>query len=1341
MSQEKTSTDSKSAIPRRRFTLKKVTKWVGVALLSPVVVATAALGYGIQLDLTPHREQINQWLSDNLHRDATINGDMKLLLSFSPEVRLSGVNIANIDAFSWQPMLTSGLLNAKISILPLLNGTLEIDYLALEDISLNLGKSYDGERNWIFALPQIPTQAGASPNPSLQADASGFKLHLKDHISAKNISLVYSDQSQGQFFDWYLETLELSSFSIDEEATANAAQSPESGADWQLTAKGSTMGQEYNLELFGELESLINHQRGNVQAKGVFAGAELNIAADIVPPHQGQSEADVVLHWEDTQPIEDLLGLDVKHIAPLSVTSHVSASANHIAVQDLTIDSPITQGSGYLDIRLDDHNTINGELTIPLIDLRPWLQPEPPQPMMMRAYSAAPAQSPLQRALDQWLMKTTTRLDLAIHEIKGLGTPVENLSLAVEGKEGKLSAPMTADIAEVPFRGMATIDATGWSSSVDISLAAKDSPLGEMARWLTGMPYAKGYLTAAELKVTTQGTKLSQWLENSEIALSIDDANVKWGSEASFSIDQARLKAGINQPFSSDIRGQLMGINTTITANAGSLGDIINGNDWPTRFHLSSPVLEINAEGLLKQTRWQEGSWFNLTASSNDAGKLSPWLGTQANISGAINIDGKLSYQDGWIDLVMPKLSLMHSQGDVSMRWRPDQHRPFLILDGHFQQLDFTQFGQFVNDQELPQVEQTVPTQGVNLDVPLLSNEIVIADADISLKVDKLKWAKQQMESMAFKGQIRNGQMPASPFSASYAGSRYLGDLAFNIDAATIGAKLNLAVNDPDIGAILSQFDISDELDMRLKRAQIAVTLSGRTVLELMEHTEVDARLFGGAVSIADTYKGKALDVYLDNGYFVTGPDTATRLELAGKAGGQAATIKLNSISLKEANDGRDTMPVNLAVTLGDMRFNASSNVALPVNPQQLNVEFDAFTPSLTRFNAFTGVELPPYGPVTLAAKLSLNDLGYHLRDMLVQVNDSKLTGSGTVLPPLKPNARPEIDLALHAPFIQLNDFKVNDWKAWAADSNTAISGENSKIGEDTTKDYPPKNKAVPVISPEGLEFANARFKLDVDEVRSGNDWLGAGQLHWQLENGVFELQPMHIQLPGGDINLTSQIKSQGEMFDIGLQGNINNFDYGILARRVAPETGMHGRISTQFNLTSLANSPDSLMNNANGFIGFAAWPQAFEADLIDLWAVSLTDAIIPNFTNNDPSLLNCVAAGLDINQGTMKQRDLLLDTTRIQVNGQFDASYADRAFSLYLRPHSKKAQIFSLQTPVEIFGQFEDFDFSVPLSAILETSVRFTTSPVVSPLRWLVEKPLAKDGSRQCEMIWQGNS
>ncbi|OBU25454.1 AsmA family protein [Photobacterium kishitanii] len=1291
---------------RKKKTLKKVAVWTIVALLTPIVTISGVLAYGVKLDLSTHRSEINQWLTKTLDRKTDIKGSMALTLSFSPEIELSDVTIANLKSMPWQPMLSSGYIAAKISVLPLLQNTLKIDYLNLKDISLNLLRDQQGHENWVFKK---------QPTPSKQPSSStAFKLVLSNNINAEKVRVNYEDQAKNTYYDGYLDHLALTK--------------PDK---WLLVAQGDAMGSEYNLSLTGDLQKLINNQHGQLFAKGSFAGAELDVDANITPFSSGDdSTANISLNWKDTNQIASLLDLDLQHVAPLSITTELSASNKGFAFKDIQVRSPITSANGHINVRFAQNaqqlNIINGKLDIPEIDLRPWLQP---QPQMMRAsmYAAA-QQSPLQKALDQWLVKTRTHFALKIGEIKGLGTPVNTISLNIDGEKGKLSAPMAANIANVAFKGNASIDATEWTSKVDVTLGAKDSQLGEMAGWISGLPNATGHLKNAQLQLTTEGTKLQEWLDNSQLGLTINDANVDWGAKASFAIDKAKLHSGMEQPFSSNVSGKIMNIPVTITAKAGTLSDIINHRDWTPSLHFSSPVIDIKAQGKLVHTHWQQGSWFDLNVHSNDAGKLSPWLGTRASMHGKINFKGKLTNTGEWLDLAIPDVTLLNSQGKIDLQWRPQQGHQFLKLNSQFNTLDFTQLSQFVDKAALPKVEQTVPTQGVNLDVPILRNKVVIADADVNLHVNKMLWAKQQVDNMAFKGKVRDGKLSKSPFSASYAGSVYHGDIAFNINNQLINSQLNLAVNKPNIGRILHQFDIVNNLGMSLDSAKLAVSLSGRTLLELMEQAKIDAQLNGGQLKLADSYTSKAFNIILNQGHFVTGPNTATHLTLDGRAANKPVAINLDSVSLKQANDGRKSIPVKLSANVGEISFKAQSQVVLPIDPKKLNLTFEATTPNLNRFDDFTGIKLPPYGPVKVAASLSMDKIGYHLRNMIINVGSSTLKGHGDFLPPLKGDGRnrPDVKLVLNAPFIQINDFKLKNWQAWLP--------ENQKSKQVIASNHQP----VDAISPQGLNLLNAVFKLNVGNVRSGKDWLGAGKLDWTLNNGLLTLKPLHIQLPGGDINIDGSVVAKGDKFAIKLNGLVKNFDYGIIARRIDPKTDMHGKISAKFNLSSIANTPESLMNNANGFIGFAAWPKAFQANLIDLWAVSLADAVLPTFTTKDNSVLNCVAGGFNIHNGNMKQRDLLLDTSRIQVHGAFDASYKKRDFNLYLSPQSKKAQIFSLQTPIEVHGTFDKFNLEVPLSAILKTSIRFTTSPVVAPLQWLFEKPIAANSSAECQRIWQ---
>ena len=126
------------------------------------------------------------------------------------------------------------------------------------------------------------------------------------------------------------------------------------------------------------------------------------------------------------------------------------------------------------------------------------------------------------------------------------------------------------------------------------------------------------------------------------------------------------------------------------------------------------------------------------------------------------------------------------------------------------------------------------------------------------------------------------------------------------------------------------------------------------------------------------------------------------------------------------------------------------------------------------------------------------------------------------------------------------------------------------------------------------MRLYNSQFSLDVNEVRSGTDWLGAGKLHWALSNGEITIEPLTVNLPGGSINLAAAIKAVNDRFDIHLTGGVEQFDYGVLARRIKPATDMNGLINIAVDLHSKASLPETLLNNASGTLNFAVWPQEF---------------------------------------------------------------------------------------------------------------------------------------------------
>jgi hypothetical protein len=1277
------------------FLGRSILKWGFISVVSFVIFIIAILSYGINIPIASHQKSIAQWLSKTLNRNIELNGPISLNLSFDPKIILNDVTVANLKSIPWQPMAKIGYVSAKINLLPLLQHQIQIDHLTMEKTQIHLTENREGKVNWQFFAPSKPS---ASSNTQWQ-------LNVTKDLTLKNVSVSYENDKTNAFYNAQLDQFVLK---------------PQ-GKTWELTTQGNAFGQPYQFNLQGNIIDLINGKGGSLTGQGDFSGAKFTLKNGYIAPSSGGiTHANLGMKWQNVNVLQNLFGINLHPIVPFEIKTHIAFDQNTLSVTNFTINSPVTQGKGHLKFTWGKKQNIEGNLTIPIVDLSPWLQPKPPMPMM---FMAEPAPSPLQKALNQWLVKTQTHLTINVGKIIGVGTPIQGIKLTVDGKNGVLNAPMQANIANVPFKGFANINATGWISHVNFTLNAKNSSLGEMAQWLTGISSAKGHLKSAQLKLTTEGTNLQSWIDNTQLALSVDSANAHWGKKAQFSIQNAQLNAGMNTPFSSNIQGKLLNIPVKINASAGTLSEIIAKQDWRAKLNIKSPAIDVQASGLLKGTKWQVGSHFTLMANSQQVGLLSPWLGTQSNAKGKLNLVGILTYQTNGIHLKIKDAQLMGSQGQVNAIWSPNQITPFVSLTGQFSDLNLTQIAHFIEPKTLPKVQQTIPTQGINLNVPILAHPLKLVNAHLALNIDRLQWLNQLAQHIQFSGNLTNGKMPTSPFSMQYANGQYNGNIAFNINSTNLGATLNLSVNHPNVGQILSDFNITNQLNMGLDRAQLQLSLSGKTVLQLMEQANLSAKLYGGQLHLPNVYTGKSLDIHLSKGTFQTSPITETTLTLTGMTNRIPVNLTATAPSLLRINQNQKNVPVSLNVDLGNMTFSAQSNMSFPINFKHLNLKVQASLPNLNQLDPFIGLSLPPYGPINLKAVMSTTNQGYFLNHINLKVSHSQLEGHGAYLP--FRDHRPTIKLNLNAPFIQINDFKLKHWQAWLPKHSQPIQQK--------------KNTPALLISPKGLNLFNGQFHLKVGEVRSGNDWLGAGNLGLTLLNGKLTLDPLNVKVPGGDVHIQGTIQPKGNKFNIHLKGKVVNFDYGILARRVDPTTKMHGLLSTEFHLNSVANTPDSILNNATGFIGFAVWPKAYQANLIDLWAVSLTDAIIPNFIHHDHSVVNCVAAGININHGIMNQRDILLDTTRIQVTGQFHANYKNKTFNLYLTPHSKTPQIFSLQTPINVAGSFKHFNFSVPWKAILETSVRFTTSPVVTPFKWLFDKPIPANDSAVCQRIWQG--
>src|SRR5215510_5677803 len=179
---------------------------------------------------------------------------------------------------------------------------------------------------------------------------------------------------------------------------------------------------------------------------------------------------------------------------------------------------------------------------------------------------------------------------------------------------------------------------------------------------------------------------------------------------------------------------------------------------------------------------------------------------------------------------------------------------------------------------------------------------------------------------------------------------------------------------------------------------------------------------------------------------------------------------------------------------------------------------------------------------------------------------------------------------------------------------------------------------------------------------------------------------------PGGSADLKVSYEPTPTDVVVGAQVTVDRFDYGILARRIKPDTDLQGLFSLNLAVEGRAPSLDSVMAHANGHIDFAVWPKNMRSGVFDLWAVNLFVALVPAVDPEKESKVNCALGRFNLRDGVLTQDAIFMDTSRMRVTGEGGADFSRESVSLRLEPKPKSPQFFSLATPVQVNGSFTGF-------------------------------------------------
>jgi uncharacterized protein involved in outer membrane biogenesis len=380
--------------------------------------------------------------------------------------------------------------------------------------------------------------------------------------------------------------------------------------------------------------------------------------------------------------------------------------------------------------------------------------------------------------------------------------------------------------------------------------------------------------------------------------------------------------------------------------------------------------------------------------------------------------------------------------------------------------------------------------------------------------------------------------------------------------------------------------------------------------------------------------------------------------------------------------------------------------------------------PSLSALSPIAEVALPEWGPYELSGIVTYVEDSYALHDFKVRVGESRMDGS---LKLRMQNDIPHLEVDLRSKRFQINDF---DQAQDAQTTTVEADATEEKIPETAVTDSEPV-EIEDLLSLDVLEKFQFGLNLAFDEILSGKDFLGGGYLRARAGGDRVSVEALHIHLPAGDIDLEGNVVVAEAGYQLALKLDVENFDYGVLARRQDPETDLKGQFFLKVDLESSTPHLEDAMAHGNGVLNFAVWPEEFRSGVIDLWAVGLLSAALNQFESK--SVINCVVARFELDNGVMTERALMMDTSEIRVVGDAVIDFPKETVDIYMLPGSKKPQFISAATPVQLKGSFEDFEPIIKKSDIAYSVIRSGFNIVLLGVPLLFHKTLDSDGSEAC--------
>ena len=1294
----------------------------GSLVILIVAVLVIVLTIGISINVDGIRARAEEAATKALGRKVTIGGHLAVDLSFRPALELDGLKISNPSSWENEKFINVNLFRAQVRILPLLRSRIHIQEITADGIDVDLELKADGQKNWLFDVSSENNESAPPPADSSES----FKIDLieVEEFSLSRLIVSFHDRETDQTYDFNLNSMKGSA----------VADEP-----LKIDLDGAFQKQRYYMSISGDPigELFKPTQSWHLEASAEMVGNTLNVSGQADKPLEGKGlDILIKLNGERFGSLAEVVGVQLPPLGAFQLAAHMKETETGYSLSKLKGNLGKTAFDGNLDVNLSgDKPVIQAELIIPAVDAGP-LQAitgreseSSENQEVVAADEPMPDLTKVDLSLDI-LNQVEADIELKVEQVLNAPGDIRDASLKVGIHDGALVSPMEITFADVTFHGNLDLKNYDRIPGFLLKLSAEQTDLGNLALVFTNTEGIEGHLASFNLSLGSRGQNLQSLIDNLDMQLSLDDGalsygNVVDGHPVRFTLKKTEVDLLHDQNMSVAANGTLLDVPFKLQASGGSLNQIKRGESWPIDLTANGGGARVRFKGAIAEPGNPAGSTIALDVSGKRIGGLAAWVGVSPAAKLPYALKGNLNFtEQQW---VMKSLSAHLGKTRIKGRlgWKPSDTNPLLTAKLRLENVEPAELASVASSEKTAKKESD--QEGFTFDMPIMPQKIELDDADIDIGIDRIHLQSFDITAFSLSSRIRDGLVKNSPFQATVNKVQFNGRLSLDLRSTVPEFKFKIDSTGVDIGLLLAELNVAKGLDAVVEGFGLDLHIKGSNLRTILDKSEFSARMKNGKWILKDPNTGASLEIEVLKCDVGASAGQPVVWNIEGRIKEEPVKIQIKSARLAALAEDKIKLPISILAKAAGIKLELSSVFDLPIEKQEFDFKMLLSGERLNSINSFAEVDLPPYGPYELGGRFLLKKTGYYLNDLKVRVNQSHMTGKMSLETQAQP---PLLDIDLTTPTLQINDFRTGDWSPLesSGEADQQDVADKASAQKDTGKPKVPS-----VLSLEFMRKLDARFDLKVQKVLSGKDNLGSGNLTAGLEKGRFFVDPLQLNIPGGSVNMAFAYEPTEKNAALEARANIEQLDFGILARRVKPESDMGGWLSLDIDLKSRAESLETIMHHVNGTIDFAVVPENLEANLFELWAINLLTSVLPQLDSEKTSKVNCAVFRFDIKDGMMTSDAIFADTTKMQVGGEAKVNFKTEEVYLVMAPKAKKAEFFSLATPIQVKGTFTDYKVGVRPGGLIGTAVRFITSPVVAPIQRIFTEKVAADGKTAC--------